>query len=242
MRPDCSEFQSQNVQIYGLTNIEDPVALLDRHLYGHPLAGLLWERQFEGLGWRKSTEWRLSFCSSKTRIVLVGTRGWHQNGGKKQNISPMWKKLMKLVDLGEPTSFLDHVHLGNEITFEKHRKKFQSRIFAGATDKVPGWEKLHAKTVAWSYDMEGNAQKCVEGYCELANKTTEQLYKVRSPCMDDHLLSKRNMNQLENCHKYARKLSWSACTWRELVCLAFFGQWKNLLDQSPNGKEFVTDV
>ena len=29
------------------SNIEDPVVPLDRNLYGHPLAGLLWERQFE---------------------------------------------------------------------------------------------------------------------------------------------------------------------------------------------------
>ena len=26
---------------------EDPVVPLERNLYGHPLAGLLWERQFE---------------------------------------------------------------------------------------------------------------------------------------------------------------------------------------------------
>ena len=32
--------------------------------------------------------------------------------GRQQNVAPMWKKLMKLVDLGEPTSLLDHVHLG----------------------------------------------------------------------------------------------------------------------------------
>ena len=32
--------------------------------------------------------------------------------GKKQNIDPMWKVLNKEVDLGEPTSFLDHVFLG----------------------------------------------------------------------------------------------------------------------------------
>ena len=30
--------------------------------------------------------------------------------GKKQNIDPMWKVLNKKVDLGEPTSFLDHVY------------------------------------------------------------------------------------------------------------------------------------
>ena len=32
--------------------------------------------------------------------------------GKKQNIDQMWKVLNKEVDLGEPTSFLDHVYLG----------------------------------------------------------------------------------------------------------------------------------
>ena len=34
--------------------------------------------------------------------------------------------------------------------------------------------------------MEGHAKKCVEQYCELANKTTQQLYKVSTPCIDDH--------------------------------------------------------
>ena len=30
-----------------VSSMEDPVVLLERNLYGHPLAGLLWERQFE---------------------------------------------------------------------------------------------------------------------------------------------------------------------------------------------------
>ena len=34
--------------------------------------------------------------------------------------------------------------------------------------------------------MEGHAKKCVERYCELVNKTTQQLYKVSTPCIDDH--------------------------------------------------------
>ena len=44
-----------------LANIEDPVVPLERNLYGHPLAGLLWERQFEEvlleLGWGKVPNW-----------------------------------------------------------------------------------------------------------------------------------------------------------------------------------------
>ena len=34
--------------------------------------------------------------------------------------------------------------------------------------------------------MEGNLKKCVERYFELANKTTQHLYKVSTPCIDDH--------------------------------------------------------
>ena len=33
--------------------------------------------------------------------------------------------------------------------------------------------------------MEGLAEKCVECWCELANKTTQQLYNVSTPCLDD---------------------------------------------------------
>ena len=64
--------------------------------------------------------------------------------GKKQNINPMWKVLNKEVDLGEPTSFLDHVHLGctqrqceiSKDTVDDYRAMFESRISAGATEKI----------------------------------------------------------------------------------------------------------
>ena len=49
-------------------------------------------------------------------------------------------------------------------------------ISAGETEKLPGW----ANTSAWSYDMEGHARKCVERYCELVNKKTEQLQSFSS--------------------------------------------------------------
>ena len=39
---------------------------------------------------------------------------------------------------------------------------------------------------SWSDDMEGHAKKCVGRYCELANKTSQQLYEVAIPCIDDH--------------------------------------------------------
>ena len=46
--------------------------------------------------------------------------------------------------------------------------------------------KLVANISSWSFDMAGHAKKCVERYCELAHRTTQQLYKVSTPCIDDH--------------------------------------------------------
>ena len=61
---------------------------------------------------------------------------------------------------------------------------FESRISAERVEKLPFPQNLRISS--WSYDMAGHAKKCVERYCELANKTTQQLYKVSAPCIDDH--------------------------------------------------------
>ena len=84
---------------------------------------------------------------------------------------------------------------------------FESRISAGATEKLPGREQLHAKTVALSYDTEGHAQKCVERFCELANKKTEQLKKVSSPCLDDHHVKKEELESVGEFQHCAHILS-----------------------------------
>ena len=44
--------------------------------------------------------------------------------------------------------------------------------------------------------MAGHAKKFVERYCELANKTTQQLYKVSPPCIDDHHIKEEAMKSV----------------------------------------------
>ena len=122
--------------------------------------------------------------------------------GKKQNIYPMWKVRNKEVDLGEPTSFLDHAYLGctqrqceiSKNTVDNYRTMFESRISAGGLEKLPFPQNLRISS--WSYDMAGHAKKCVERYCELANKTTQPLYKVSTPCIDDHHFKKEEMKSV----------------------------------------------
>ena len=98
------------------SSMEDPVVPLGRNLYGHPLAGLLWERQFEKIllthGWEKIPDWECLFVHREKGLFLSVYVDDIKFAGKKQNLDPMWKLLNKEVDLGELTSFLDHVHLG----------------------------------------------------------------------------------------------------------------------------------
>ena len=121
------KFQSRNVQIFGFvyhdtnlpktwSSVEDSVVLRERNLYGCLLAGLLWERQFEKIllqhGWVKVSKWECLFVHRPKGLFLSVYVDDMKLAGKKQNIDPMWKLLNKEVDLGEPTSFLDHVYLG----------------------------------------------------------------------------------------------------------------------------------
>ena len=77
--------KSQNVQTFGFvyqqhkwpnswSSMEDPVVPLERNLYGHPLAELLWERQFERIllkyGWEKGPNWECCSLTVKSTIFI----------------------------------------------------------------------------------------------------------------------------------------------------------------------------
>ena len=117
-----------------------------------------------------------------------------------------------------------------------YRTMFESRISAGGTEKT----SIAPKS---SYDLEGHAKKCVEGYYVLVNKTTQQLYKVSTPCIDDHHFKRRRH---EICWRIVTsntlKLCWNLYIWQELEDLMFYGQWTNLHDQSQNGSKSVTNA
>ena len=65
---------------------------------------------------------------------------------------------------------------------------FESRISAGATEKLPGWENLTQKTVAWSYDVKGHDRKCQAGYQKRSSYTKFQVL-----ALDDHQFKKEEL-------------------------------------------------
>ena len=151
---------------------------------------------------KKIPNWECLFVHRARKLFLSVYVDDMKLAGKKQNLDRMWKLLNKEVVLGEPTSFLDHVYFGcTERSFEiikntvdTFRTMFESRISAGRVKKLPFRQNFRISS--FSYDMEGHAKKCVERYCELANRTTQQLYKVSTPCIDDHHFKEKEMKSV----------------------------------------------
>ena len=111
------------------------------------------------------------------------------NNSTKQNIDPMWKVLNNEVDLREPTSVLDHVLLGctqrqcETSSVDNYRTMIESRISAEATENFHGRKIcVLLRGLMTSRVMRRNGWNDFV----LANKTTQQLCKVSTPCIDDH--------------------------------------------------------
>ena len=81
---------------------------------------------------------------------------------------------------------------------------FESRISAGGTEKLPCSENVRISS--WFYDVEGHGKKRVERYCELANKTTQQIYKVSTPCIDDHHFKEEEMKSVGELSKVCSQI------------------------------------
>ena len=92
------------------SNIEDPRILLERNLYGDPLAELFRERQLEEvlleLGREKVPNWDCLFVHRKQGLFLWAHVDDLKVAGKKQKMAPMWKKLMNNVILTNQFHFL----------------------------------------------------------------------------------------------------------------------------------------
>ena len=199
------------------SSMEDPAVPLERNLSGHPLARLLWERQFEMIllkhDWEKVPNWECLFVHRQKGIFLSVYVDDIKLAGKKHNIDPMWKVLNKEVDLGEPTSFLDHVYLGctqrqcevSKDIVDNYRTMFEARISAGEVEKLQFPQNLRISS--WSYDMVGHVKKCVKRYSELANKTTKQFYKVSLHASMTTTSKKKKQNLLENCQIHVLNMS-----------------------------------
>ena len=135
--------------------------------------------------------------------------------GKTENTEPTWKNLMKDVDLGEPTSFLDHEYL--ECT------QGECEI---SNDIVASYRHVRIQDFCWSqgktaYQLEGNLMqkqyllgpvtwKVMQRnvWKDVANWHTKQLNNYTKLQLHAWMTinSRKKWDLLENCQKFAHRL------------------------------------
>ena len=224
------QFQSQNARTFGYvyqsTNGQThrPVRKTQSFLLSEICTVTLWQ-DYCGKGNSRKFCWNTlgkkfqngnaySYTVKKGLFLFVSVDDI-KLAGKKQNINPTWKTHMKDVYLGEPTSFRDHVYLGCTQTSKvlwiitKVCLNLEILLFLWkSSQKKKATGKPDAETISsWSHDMEGHAKKCMERCCGLANKTTQQLYKVATHASVTIIKKKKKMDQLENYLLFAHELS-----------------------------------
>ena len=200
------------------SSVEDPVVPPERNLYSHPLAGLLWERQFEKIllqhGWEKVSNWREWLFVHRAKGLLFSVNVDDiKLAGKKQNMDPMWKVLQKEVDLGEPTSFLDHGIPGMYSKKMRNKQRYGGQLqnhvrianFRGRNWKtsIPS-KSSHFFMVLWY----GGSCKEMCGAILWVSKQDDSttLQSIYSMHRWQPLQRRRKWNLLENCHMYALKI------------------------------------
>ena len=94
-------------------------------------------------------------CIEHKDYFFVGARGWHKHARKEEESDSHVEKMdekrwsWRTNNLG----CAQRECKPNDIIIEEWTKMFESRISAGATEKLPRRKKSHAKTAAWFYDM-----------------------------------------------------------------------------------------
>ena len=105
--------------------------------------------------------------------------------------------------LGRTNIFLGSCIFGLHSTTMRNKQRYCGQLqnhvrianfLRERVEKLPFPQNLRISS--WSYDMAGHAKKCVERYCELAKKTIQQLYKVSTPCIDDHQFKEEEMKSV----------------------------------------------
>ena len=187
------------------SNIEDPVVLVERNLYGHPLAGTIVRTTLLGCSvgtWMgKIQNWECVFGHRKQGLCFSVYADDIKMAGKKQNMGPTWKKLMKNVELDAPTSFLDHVFLGcTQRECEPNKRYcgtvFESRIFDEATENYEDGTKTNNGVVLWHGRTCRKVRWKILRIGKQGNRAIVQSFKFFAWIII--MSRRRNLNQMDN--------------------------------------------
>ena len=102
----------------GWRNMKRPVVPLRLSLYGHPLAGLYWEKHCQrallSCGFRPVKGWECLYAHTQMRLFLSIYVDDLKMAGAAASIPKMWKMLSEKIQLEPPTPLEEGTYLGCE--------------------------------------------------------------------------------------------------------------------------------
>ena len=97
-------------------NIEKPVCKLRLNLYGHPMAGLIWEKWCDKAitdsGFTKIAGWECLYVNPLKQLFLSVYVDDFKMSGNAEHLKPMWKTLGEKIDLEPSVPLNGNVYLG----------------------------------------------------------------------------------------------------------------------------------
>ena len=176
--------------------IEEPVVLLERNLYSHPVGkiavGNKMGRSFLDTQIGRGTNVGTSSRPSHISIIRVRKCGRHEGWLGSETVGNE-HFLAKDMELEDPTPLLSRVCLGcsereevDHDAVESQADLFRRITVTDVTNEKQTKNNLLSieHGVELRHGMEGHAEQCVERYCELACRSTSALKLAETPCMD----------------------------------------------------------
>ena len=195
------------------SSVEDPIVPLERNLYGHHVARQLWERQSEKdllkirLG--EGFHLKMFIRTPSKRIILICVRGWHKIGWKETKHWSDVESTQQRSRFGRTNIFPWSMYtLGctqrqceiSKDVVDNYRTMFESRISAGGAKEITILSKSSYFIMVWWHGWSCK-EMCGTDIVRLANKPIQQLYKVSTPCIDDHHFKEEEMKSVGELSK-----------------------------------------
>ena len=175
------------------SSVEDPVvsswAESVRSCFSRTLVGKAIRESSKRKSWEEVSNWN-AYSSTARRDYsyrcMWMTSNWLERNKTliRLGMSKEQRKIIILVCVRCKTS--------NDIV-DNYRYLFELRMLVGEVEKLSYSKESEANDSSWNNDMECQAKKCVERYCELAAKTSQQFFQVATPCFNDHQFKKEDL-------------------------------------------------
>ena len=169
--------------------------------------------------------------------------------GKKQRMVPVWKKFMKTLILTNQLYFLTMCIwdvLGanaNRLTslLENIQRCLNHVFLLDQLDKYQGEKSLTLKQSRGPTTWKDMLENALSDTATWQTKQWRSYTKLQVFAWRTINSNRKNLNHLENYHKFAHKLLSNVCSWNDLEDQTFCGRWTNLQEQSQNGLRHAAD-